>query len=337
MQRSLESMRRRLWMGALLPALALGCAARAPASAPVSASESTATAPPLATSTPQVAAPPASSALHFAWPVPGRVGVTQRAERKGHASTIHYFLIVTRGPGGGTLEVHFKDFKFLDLAGQDRSSPEVQAALEQLRSYVAVIPTIVISPEGEYLGIRGLDELIDRILSGDITKQKDPKKAAAVALRMKSPESKAQIEAKCGDYWNSWVGQWKNLSLAPGETGKSEVQIRLPGGGFASSPVLFEHHGATPGEPWLVRLSSSGLLEGEAAKAALSDFMKQISPDDNIVIERLRREMRSSVDTDPLTLMPHRVRLESVLEIKVVGAAATKSRQLDEYEFDWSP
>ncbi len=334
MQRSLESMRRRLWIGALLPALALviGCAARAPASAPVSASES---APPLATSAPQVAAPPASSALHFAWPVPGRVGVTQRAERKGHASTLHYFLYVTQGPGGDTLEVRFKDFKFLDLAGQDMSSPEVQAALEQVRSYVAVIPTIVVSPEGEYMGVRGLDEMIDKVLSGGLTKQKDPKKAAAVALAMKSPESKAQIEAKCGDYWNSWVGQWKNLTLAPGETGTSEVQIRLPGGGFASSPVLFEHHGATPGEPGLVRLSTSALLEGDAARAALGAYMKQISPDDNIVIERLRRVMRSSIDTDPLTLMPRRVRLESVLEIKVAGAAATKSRQLDEYEFDW--
>ena len=336
MGRILESMQKRLWMGALLPAIVLGCHAQAPSLAPGAETESPTSARLAASSAPQVGATPVSSALHFAWPVPGRVGVTHRAEKKGHTSTIHYFLVVTRG-AGGTIEVRFEDFTFLDLDGQDLTSPELHDVVEQLRTFTAVIPTMVISPGGEYTGVRGLEEMIDKVLSSNLTRQKDPKKAAATARLMKSPEVKAQLEAKCGDYWNSWVGQWKDLSLAPGETGNAEWQVRLPGGGFASSPVVFEHHGAVPGEPRLVRLSTTALLEGEAARAALSEFTKEISQGNSIVIEKMRRETRSSTDTDPRTLMPRRVREEVLLDIKVANHAATKSRQIDEYEFDWAP
>jgi hypothetical protein len=50
MARILESMRRCLWMGALLPAIVLGCRAQAPSLAPVSVPESTASALPTVTS-----------------------------------------------------------------------------------------------------------------------------------------------------------------------------------------------------------------------------------------------------------------------------------------------
>lgn len=333
----LESMQRCLWAGTLLPALVLGCHAQVPSVATTSGPESTASARPVASPAPQTAAPPFSPGLHFAWPVPGRAGVTARAEKNGHTSTLHYFLVLTRGRVGGEIEVRFEDFTVLDIDGQDLTSPQFRGIAEQLRMFTAVIPTMVISPEGDYTGVRGLDEMNDKILSSNLIEQKDPKKAAATARLMRSPESKAQAESKCGDCWNSWVGQWKGLGFVPGETGTAEEHVRLPGGAFASTPVVFEHHGSAPGEPRLARLSKVAVLEGEAAGAAVIDFMKGIGEGDGLVIEKMRRETRSSTDTDPRTLMPRRVRVEVLLEMKVKDHPVANIRQVDEYEFDWAP
>ena len=179
-----------------------------------------------------------------------------------------------------------------------------------------------------------MDEMIEMLLARERSRT-DPAKVAAIEHMMRSPEMKARLTEKTGDYWMTWVGLWKDLRLSPGQTWESTL---------GASTAVYRHHGPVPGEPGLVRFSADIVLEGEKAKAMLAELLGEMTRQMNLPdvpskvppVERIRREERVSVDTDPLTLRPRRARMETLSEMKMQGMAASTKREVDDYEFDWS-
>jgi hypothetical protein len=271
----------------------------------------------------------APAKLRFAWPVPGRVAVTHRAEKGGHVTTMRYDLAVTRN-AAGMLEVRFAHFIFLDFDGKDLRSPPYGKVVEDLAKLAAMIPTMLVSPEGEYAGVSGMDEMVEAILAHENTPGKDPAAIAAAARLLRSPEMKARLTERTGDYWMTWVGLWKDLRLVPGQTWETTMD---------GASAVYHHHGPVPGERGLVRFSAIIVLEGEPARAQLADVLgevtRQLGVTDLPPVERMRREVRASADTDPLTLRPRRARLETILDVKVQGIPATSKREVNDYELDW--
>jgi hypothetical protein len=157
---------------------------------------------------------------------------------------------------------------------------------------------------------------------------------------MRSPEMKAALAEKSGDYWHVWVGLWLGVHLAPGEKKTTALSVGTMGEA-AEAPATVEHHGPVPGEPGLVRLSMDAVLEGEQAKAALSGILKEMQRQLHVPemprFLRMRRETHVGADIDPLTAKPRRVRTEVKWDAEIEGAGALKKHQVDEYEFDWSP
>jgi hypothetical protein len=314
-----------------LAPLAAGCHA-APAPPPPIAPAATAA---LASAP---APPPAPTAFRFAWPVPGRVAVAHRGTKDGQTLTMRYDLTTRRAAEGGPVEVRFERFEFIDLDGVDLRAAEHRPVVAQLQVAVAAIPVLLVSPEGEFVGVTAMDQMIDAVLK--LTDDgKDPKKRAAVSRTMHSPEVKALLEEKTGDYWAVWVGLWKDLRLVPGQRWETMFESKAAGGAVVRTPTLFEHHGATPGAPGLVRLSMESVTEGEQARAAaaglLAEIASQMGQSTMPRVLRVRRELHASVDTDPDTLRPKRARLETLLEMHLDGHPPARRRQIDEYELDW--
>jgi hypothetical protein len=271
--------------------------------------------------------------------VPGKVAVTQMTQKDGHTATMRYDLTTKRSADGARMEVRFERFKFVELDGQDARSPEVHASIEEVERMAATIPTLLVSREGEYVGVDGLDEMIDSLLAWERGRKKmDPVKVADLARLMRSPEMKEALSNKCGDYWRVWVGMWKELRLAPNEKKATTFTMGTAGSEF---PATFEHHGPVPGEPGLVRLSMESVLEGEQAKAALAGILQQMQQQLHVLqmprILRMRRETHAGVDIDPLTGKPHRARSDVAWEAEIEREGVLKKHQIDEYELDWSP
>jgi hypothetical protein len=273
--------------------------------------------------------------------VPGRAAVTQVALKDGHTSTMRYDLTTKRSADGGHLEVRFERFQFVEFDGKLLRAPELHAVREELEKMASLIPTLLVSPEGEFTGVEGLDEMIDALLAWQRgQKKRDPATTAKVEAFMRSPEMKAAMTQKTGDYWQVWVGLWLDLHLVPGEKKTTSLSMGSFAGG-ASSPATFEHHGPVPGEPGLVRLSMRSLLEGEQAKAAVSgvlqEMQRQLRLPEMPRILRMRRDTQASTDIDPLTARPRRVRMEVTWDGEIEGHGALSKREMNEYEFDWSP
>jgi hypothetical protein len=274
--------------------------------------------------------------MHFAWPVPGRAKVTHRAERDGHVSTMRYDLAVKRN-AEGQLEVRFDGFTFTELDGKDMQASELRAVRAGLEKLTAMIPNLLITPEGDYAGVLGMDEMIEALLAFE-RKTKTPAQMASMERLLRSPEVKAMLIAKSGDYWHTWVGVWKDLRLTPGERWTAALEVGTPSG-TVEVPAVFEHHGAVPGEPGLVRFSMASTLEGEAAASLMAGILREVigalGKSTMPKLESVRRATKASADIDPRTAKPRRARMEVLMEVKIEGIPAKSQRQVDEYEFAW--
>src|SRR5262249_42649689 len=141
--------------------------------------------------------PPAPPTLRFGWPVPGRAAVTQVALKDGHTSTMRYDLTTRRSADGGRIEVRFERFQFIEVDGRDLRAPELRAVREDLERMASMIPTLLVSPEGEFTGVEGMDEMIEGILARQRGQKKlDPAKTAQIEAFMRSPEMKATLTQK---------------------------------------------------------------------------------------------------------------------------------------------
>ncbi|MDI1444330.1 hypothetical protein [Polyangium sp. 6x1] len=273
----------------------------------------------------------------FGWKVPCRVPVEQLSDKKGTTARLRYMLSVKPG-ADGNLDLTFSDFQFLELNGQDITGPELQKQLAPALAMTSAMPSLIVSREGEYLGVRGLDEMIERILAMP-SFNKDPKIAPKVAAMMRSPAIKASLEAKMGDYWNGWVGAWNGLSLAPGASREDDDSIEV-GDEEIPTRVRVENHGPVDGAKKLVRLSLVSTMSGTSASAGLAAFTRSLMRgagtdlSKNLNVERVNRVITLDVETDPATLRPRRARYVMELEMMVNGQMSA-SRETREERFDW--
>ncbi|MRG95449.1 hypothetical protein [Polyangium spumosum] len=309
---------------------------RSTGSTPAPASSGSANAPAVAAAQ-ETASPEAEQSFIFGWKVPCRVPVEQVGEKKGNTARLRYMLSV-KPSADGNLDVAFSDFQFLELNGQDITAPEMQKQLAVALALTSVMPSLTVSREGEYLGVRGLDAAIDRMLAMPPFNE-DPKITRQLAATLRLPAMKANLEAKVGDYWNTWVGAWNGLTLAPGASREGDDSIQV-GEDEIPTRIRFEHHGPVAGDPKLVRLSFVSTMSGNAASVVLAAFTRALLRDagtnlpKDVNIERVSRVVTLETETDPATLRPRRTRYVTDLELMIDGELSTR-RETREDRFDW--
>ncbi|MBI5367716.1 MAG: hypothetical protein HZA54_11820 [Planctomycetes bacterium] len=285
--------------------------------------------------------------LTFDWPVPGRVGVRERTEKKGQTALTAYDLVIERAADGRRLRVRYENFRFLEVGGQDATRPEVQERIAQATAMAGALPAFLIAPGGGFEDAEGMEETVERALDGlrqGAAKEMEEERWAALREMMTSPQMLAQMKSKVGDHWRVWVGLWAGLELAPGGVHEAMTPLAMPDGSSLDAVVRIRHDGAAGAEaPGVVRLSAESSLCGEAARAALGRMVKDLAermgrtdaPPPEEMFEDFRRDFKATAETDPKTLRPRRVTTESVATVKEKGKAAVAQREVHEYTFAW--
>lgn len=331
---------RRLICALVFPVFMTGCGA---ATKPATKLEDSATTPAANKSGAQSAEgskDAAPAAFAFGWKIPCSVPVEQVTEKKGSTVRMRYLFTLKPGPEG-KLDGDMSDFEFIEVDGHDVTSPDIQAQMAPALALTSAMPTMVISRQGEYVGMRGLEGMIDRVLLFMNNGKKMSKdEAARVATMMRSPMMLATMEKKMGDYWNSWVGTWVGLEMRPSEALEGDDQIPL-GDETIVAHLHYEHQGPVEDAPNLVRLSMTSTMSGDSAAAGLLAFtraaMKEMGMDlpPSVTIDKVGIVNALETDTDPATLRPRHVRTLRTTEIVLAGKTTTK-REIREETFDWA-
>jgi hypothetical protein len=286
-----------------------------------------------------LAADVAPRPMEFDWKIPCRVPVEQFSDKKGHKARLRYILTVKNGPEGN-LDLDMTDFEFLELDGMDLTSPRMQAELAPALAITSALPTMIISREGEYLGMRDLESMIERVIKFMKKKSTNPDEEIKVAAVLRSPMMKQTLETQLGEYWNGWVGLWNGLAMAPLETRDGDDEIEF-GEEVIPTRIHYENHGPVAGAPELVKVSFSSTISGNSASQGVLAFLRLMGREggmpfpENIEIDHLAATTTFEAETDPRTLLPRHTKRVKKTEIVIKGE---RMKRLDvrEETFDWA-
>ena len=273
----------------------------------------------------------------FGWPVGtvAQVQYTQVIEREGDGGEPtriefegEYTLHVHEHPSGLLVE-------YLDpLATRFRSSPVLAPDDPRRMVYSTlgmVVPDLVISRDGQLLGVEGLTAL-SAAIAEVVRRQAPTADAQAIVAEMANGP---QLLRTARERWNNQVGIWMDAVLRVGETGGGEALEANPL--IPSLVVPYEYRFA------LLRMEPCGTSGGSCAQielasahdpeelnSAMTEALARVGLE-NLSFDGLVQESRVSLVTDPETLLTHEFtmskRVQGILE---EGGQARVFRRLDE-------
>lgn len=287
----------------------------------------------------KIAASQAPSAMTFDWKIPCTVPVEQFSDKKGHKARLRYLLSVKDGPNGN-LDLDMTDFEFIDLDGMDLTAPRMQAELAPALALTSALPTTVISREGEYLGMRGLDEMLERVVKFMRKKSQNPNDEQKILAVLRSPMMKQTLETQLSEYWNGWVGLWNGLDMAPMETREGDDEVKF-GEEVIPTRIRYQHNGPVRGDPDLVSVSFTSAISGNSASQGVLAFIRLMGREggwpvpDDLDVDHLSATTTFEAETDPHTLLPRHTKRTKATEIVIKGQQM-KRLDIREETFDWA-
>lgn len=270
----------------------------------------------------------------FGWTAPCRVPVVEDMERKGERARVAFVLEVQ--PAGDDLHVRRLQYRLLSSDGGDATTPEAREEFDRLE---AIQPTMVVRNSGEIVDILGLDQLIDHILAQKAD-ETDPATREKVRRALRSPGFRDMQRNRAAEYWEIWVGAWRDFGPRPGSPREVKTTSEMFG---VEVPIILvgEHLGESAEYPGLahLRITSTTDADGssQAIEAIVGKMMKQMGhqlPAD-FEVRSFEKVNVIEVFTDPATLRPARAR--RVARWRIDGGEKTvQSREMQDYRFDWA-
>lgn len=291
----------------------------------------------------QEAAPRAVSdeAPTFAWPVPSSAVVIKEVEKASVKAKMRSRLAVSAEEGGG-LRARMSDFEFLEINGNDVTTPEMKEALAPVQTMTQAVPDLLVDGKGNYLHIDGIEAMIERAVKFQGESKGRSKAANEQILElMRSPMMIELLQHSCSVDWNTWVGGWIGFDSAPGRETVGTIDMPMMGGTLPAK-VTRRHLGAVAEHAGHVRLSSVLVAEGPEATAAFIAMMQRVAeqpggrPFAGDRLEAVRAETALEVITDPRTLLPLRASRTKTIRITMQGEEPQEQVERADYTFEWA-
>lgn len=269
--------------------------------------------------------------VKLAWHPPCRVPAISDTEKKGGSARTSFVVVLAKD--GERFALSLEQVRMLMVNGEPADSPAMRDQLEMANALAAAaMPTFLVSASGEYLGVKNLDRTLDAL------EKTLPDLSGRVLEAMRTPQMRAMIEQKLGDYWKTWAGAWLGLELAPGAHVDQPQEIELPDGGSMKLPSRITHKGTIEGSGGLVLLERVQVLEGPEATRLMVDVVRSMAElagaganaPGSEHMQGLRREVTLRAAMDPATSRTHRVRSEMVITMN-----GTRHVQVQDTAFDW--
>lgn len=281
-------------------------------------------------------------ALTFAWPAPAKVAVTQDAVKKGKRARMRFNLVTEMDPRDGSLLVGFRDYEFLEFDGMPVDTAEAREALAPVLALTSLVPSFRVAADGALVELVGLD--VEAMVQGLRRMGKaDPQVEAVFDRLTKSPEMRAQIEAKAADSWSLWVGFWREQDLEEG--GTRTVITRVPVlGAELDQQVVVRHLGRAEGCPGCVRLRAEATLEGPDFRKAWMGMTRSLAGQGDHAkgleeflasVEDIKRTSIMETVTDPATLKPVTVTSETRVTVRARNQPPAEQTERATYAFAW--
>lgn len=269
--------------------------------------------------------------FRFAWPVPAVATVVSEAEKDGVASTARY-VIRLAAADDSELALDFTDFELLTLNGEDAHEPRIAAQLAPLAAVTAALPTIRLTPDGEYRGTRSLNLMLQRILAL-LPEDMDPAQRDQLARGLRSPAMQTLMQQKSGEVWNLWVGAWNGLVLEAGEELSGTTPITVMGRDIEQR-IVIEHLGVDADYPGSARLRMTTVLEGPEVLALLGRIEQETAGRAGDYCGASSRNV-TEVTTRAPDLLPYRVQSDTAVVVRDASGRAHRQRERKVYRFKW--
>lgn len=310
------------WSSALVAAAALGCASGVTPDAQHATSSSTSIE--LGTVSQANSEPSAhlrsNDRPRFAWHVPVSVSVHEHTEKSGHQGETDYFLDICPLKDG-TLTIAHRRFRILSLDGIPASDKRIAPALERVAPLMAAIPVFVVTAEGRFVDVRGLE-----MMFAEMKKVLPKENVDVMRTAFSNPPQLATLKEAVAFRWRAWVEAWLFVDPAQGTPQTLGASV-----GDARRELYLRE----PTSSGRARLAARLKLDPRTAKPLVADLLRQFDQDPNKLdgIE-LSAEDVWEIETDWPLIRPWRVRTQ-----KTVRVTSKKKREeraeVHDFTFDW--
>lgn len=288
-------------------------------------------------------APAQDRSLHFNWPVPSDVEVTETIVSRQN-QVVRYRVELRRGEDDGELVVRRRDYQILKIEGLDMTQYRQLLAPREARQ--GMLPDLCIDRYGQVLDTESWESFSKRLTrpvedllaSGGL----EPEHAANMVKALQSPETRSSIYARATEFWTLWVSGWLNNDFSGSDVLVKVTGFPLPNGDVVRGPQTLRHHGAEKGNERYVRLSAEMSVTGSDLRQRIIAMTKQqeppapgepapIPPEE---ITEVEAGNESWVIVRPDTMQPLEAQTENHMMIK----SKDDAREVVErrhYQFDW--
>jgi hypothetical protein len=286
---------------------------------------------------PKAAAPSKAPELRFAWPVPSRVTVTERILKGGKRAVVRYDAVLSARQGGG-YQLRTEGFQFLELDGRDLTKGAPPSELQAAAAVAGVIPTLLLSAEGDVVDVVGMEEAIENLVA--LVPQE---RGLRDQMRKvwSQPAVAQTLKTKGASFWRVWVETWVGIEMAANEERSGVIREQLLSWSVDSA-VTIRHRGPDARQKGAVRLELETVLEGEPFRKAMAGVLSQTMPavpetrgmDFDAMVKSARRVTLLEVVTDAATLRPYSARISQVVKLQLEDKQRDEHEE-HEYSFAW--
>jgi hypothetical protein len=285
-------------------------------------------------------------ALTFDWPsgLRGKVTFSARTMRtvNGRSEDLNmtgrYDLVTSAAPDGLLIQFDNAETE-VENAG---SGPQAMVKAYMAKA-TSMLPSYVVSPDGQFVRIEGLETFRNRILEGiddafaefpAATREQVNQTLAAVATR-------EQLEFSLASDWNSYVGTWIGAELDEGDLYELTSNQPIPAFGNMEVPMrstfLFKQRVFCNGAESAKRCVEleARTFDPAGLAAAVEAFMARLSAGQEAPrVQDLQQETVVRLITEPNTLLPYLLESSTrTITTVAVGDETRASSRIEENRF----
>jgi hypothetical protein len=285
-------------------------------------------------------------ALGFGWPsgLRGKVTFSARMIRTvdGRSEDLDMsgsYDFVTSAAADGLL-IRFENVDTnLENAG---AGPEAMVK-RLMAKVISMPPSYVVSPEGQFVRIEGLDAFRSGILAGidDALAEAPAATREQVIKALGAIVTREQLEVGLVSDWDSHVGTWIGAELNQGELYELAFDQRIPAFGNMEVPVRSTFRftrrvacNAAESTERCVELELYSFVDPEGLAAAIEAFVARLAPGQAPRFQDLQQETVMRLISEPDTLLPHLMESSTrTVATMAVGGETQVSSRLEQKRF----
>ncbi len=309
-----------------------------------------------------------AAAATFAWPTSGKVRVTESTVKNGSTKNnpiengsygkTAYDLVITQNEQTKELYIDYDNFEIIDAHGLSVDPLMREKQLELSTELTTNLPGFTISEKGILLAAGNIDpvEFTKKMLNSELAKGLDDEESRTKLVNLMQSQKfrqlsqliKAQVEAEIHNIWYDWVRLWIDMPLSVGgvmETAGEDIlfdQVIPFQMTIEQLPVDKPNHenmvkwrALTVWRPSAETMDKVATSKGNQMLDAM-----EIQPDkrptlDEPLYESIERMKEVIVITNPNTLQPVSVTVETTTRSHARGRYPQKESEGRQYEFDW--